>query len=601
MLVVSCSDDIAINEPCTETGRLDIGKVMLTAGTTENSISTRADGKTYFMPAAHRFVAKMYFKTTDSGNDYDTLRYHTAWLKVDNAGAGNSLYWKSDYPETADEEDPNYHNDNYAPTFYWQNRREHAFLAWTDLNKATTMTSNSGLNYDDNKTTYEYHTGTKEQKWVVKTITVRGNDVPFATEQAVVNAYKNRTDGQNEFKAEASKETADQYSTPYYWWSDDLEDFCKVIMTTNQGEDKSTTEKTSNRYLMYFFKKKLEYSFPDGTNMDQVQTEQVSIGGKQYDFVLDADGRIVARKVVENGETKYYQCTPYGHIMYDESLEHDKDYMVYIFRRNLKLEEVEVTEDYPAMAFDLTRPKGNDKTMADQPDVLQALTIDQIPKSSVMENNRVNLYFKHQFAQVQVNLKNSVDNSVMIEKDQIQSVELLGVTEKGYVFTSMNPDGTMNVPEPLKTKDEDDKVIATKSSTFKEVVATDFTDQQLKDNPYGTSFELLPRTLTEDDIKINKIVKSGECITFGRLQAIRITWKETEEEGSVEHTATYRVPEKNDQGQALRLLEAGKKYIWNMELRRGTLAVVRTEIIPWEENQEPYNADGYIDKTSSQQ
>lgn len=596
MLVTGCEDNLLPDSPSTEKEHNKGEKVMLAAGTTENSVTTRADGKTYYMPAEHRFVCKMYFKTTDSGTEYDTLRYHTSWLKVDNGGAGNSLYRKNTYVEPTAEQEDTYHNDEYAPTFYWQNRKEHAFLAWTDLNKATGLTANDGLSYNGNLTSYAFHTGRKEQQWVEKTITVHGESVPFANEKAVVNKYKDSTagsNGQDEYKKIAKTEVIPS-GKEYYWWSADLEDFCKVVVGSDAGENKGENKKTSPRHVMYFFKNKLEYSIPEGIPESELTIRTINIEGKDFDFVIDENNDPVARKVVVDGVTKYYQCTTNGHIKYDESLSEDNSYTVFIFRRNLQYEEVEIVEDYPALAFDLT--KGEKESMAEQPDVLQALTIDQIPKSAVMEANRVNLYFKHQFAQVQVNLKNSVDNSVQIKDSQIKSVELLGVTEKGYMFTSMNPDGTMHVPTGYG------------SSSFKEVVATDFTDAQLQANPYGTIFDMFPRTLTVDDTNISKIVKSYECITFGRLQAIRITWQEDDYEGpegnkiqGVEHVATYRVPEKNDMGQALRLLEAGKKYIWNMELRRGTLAIVRTEIIPWEENQEEYNADGYIVTTPANQ
>lgn len=126
---------------------------------------------------------------------------------------------------------------------------------------------------------------------------------------------------------------------------------------------------------------------------------------------------------------------------------------------------------------------------------------------------------------------------------------------------------------------------------YKDVVATDYTDAQLEDNPYGTSFNMFERSLTEDEKTTTKAIKSYECITFGLLQAIRITWHETEAEGRVTHASTYRVGDLT-----LRNLASGVRYIWNMELRRGTLAVVRTEIIPWEENQEDYRTDGMIQK-----
>lgn len=583
--MAGCADDIVPDVPSTEIERYKGDKVMLAAGTTENSVSTRADSKTYYMPEAHRFVCKMYYKTNESGLDYDTLRYHTAWLKVDNGGAGNSLYWKSTYPETAQKEDT-YHNDEYAPTFYWQNRKEHAFLAWTDLNHATTVTG-ADINFDDSSiTSYEYHTGIKEQQWIEKNFMVNGLATPFTSFGNLRNAAEEAGTSTNaltpfttEEKQKEQQDFADalgEYPETNRWkWykitSRAL--FCTIDRPDGYYQDSSyetidDTHRKSKWYKMtiYDTTQKTEYT-GDVTN-----TRTYSYGT----VVVGEDGKIVAVKV--NGDDKFYECDEDGYVTCPKK--HIFCYQVYETK-----EQKEITEDYPALAFDLL-PKPGVTKMADQPDILEALTIDQIPTSAIMENNRVNLYFKHQFAQIQVNLKNSADNSVEITADNIKKVELLGVTEKGYVFTSMNPDGTLNTPADYK------------SSTFKEVVATDFSDEELETNPYGTTFNMFNRTLTDDEKTISKIVKSYECITYGRLQAIRITWQEDGADGIV-HEATYRVPEKNDQNQSLRLLEPGVKYIWNMELRRGTLAVIRTDIIPWELNQVEYNTDGFIDTTST--
>ena len=55
---------------------------------------------------------------------------------------------------------------------------------------------------------------------------------------------------------------------------------------------------------------------------------------------------------------------------------------------------------------------------------------------------------------------------------------------------------------------------------------------------------------------------------------------------------------KDDQ---LRNLHSGYKYIWNIELRRGTLAIVRTEIVDWivPEGDLEYKTDGTIDKNGN--
>lgn len=581
LLAVGCKEKIVPEEPIIETEPFDGGKVMLAAGTTENSVSTRADARTYYMPAAHRFVAKMYFKTNASGVFYDTLRYHTAWLKVDGEGAGNSLYWKNTYPTTAEHEDT-YHNDEFAPTFYWQNRKEHAFLAWTDLNHATTITG-SVLHFNENNPTYyQHHSGIKEWAWTPKNYMVYNLATPFSSLGDLRNAAADpaptalnslTTDEEQTAQKAYAESLGERPSRSKWYYVDGRELYCTIDRPADYYSDYipiDATHRKSQWYVMtiYDITQKIEYT-GETTNTRTYYYGTV---------VVDADDKIVAVKV--NDGDKFYECDEDGYVTCPAKY-------VFCYQVYETNESRERIDEYPALAFDLS--KGEKDSMSKQPDILQALTIDQIPKSAVMEANRVHLFFKHQFAQVQVNLKNAVDNSVQITEDQIRKVELLGVTNTGYMFTSMNPDGTIHVPAGFK------------SSTFKEVVATDFTDAQLEVNPYGTSFDMFERTVPDDEKELNKIVKSYECITFGRLQAIRITWQETDAEGGVEHVTTYRVPEKNEMNQPLRLLEQGTKYIWNMELRRGTLAVVRTEIIPWEENPEEYNVDGSIVTTPSNQ
>lgn len=593
MMMTGCEDHLLPDNPMPEEEQYKGEKVMMAAGTTENSVSTRADGKTYYMPADHRFVCKMYYKTSESGALYDTLRYHTAWLKVDNGGAGNSLYWKKAYPADAQHLD-SYGNDEFAPTFYWQNRKEHAFLAWTDLNHATTYTGTKLQFKDGVSDVYEHHTGIKEAQWVEKNFMVNNLLTPFTSLSALREAAMNPT-GTSLEALTSDEAQADQQSfaagigelprtEKWYMITEDGVPCINGTINRPNGYHQEgsytlidDTHRKSSWYKLTIYDTAIREPYTDDTSNQRTYTYGV--------YVVDNDGKMVAFQD-PNVPTLFYKCDEYGFVICPT------EKFVCCYQVYETKESKEIIDEYPAMDFDLS--KGSKTKMSQQPDVLQALTIDQVPKSAIMEANRVHLFFKHQFAQVQVNLKNSVDNSVQITEEQIQKVELLGVTNTGYMFTSLKSDGTIDVPAGFK------------SSTFKEVVATDFTDAQLEANPYGTSFDMFVRDVPNDEKELNKIVKSYECITFGRMQAIRITWKEedtTDAGGNpvpgVEHVATYRVPEKNDQNQPLRLLEQGTKYIWNIELRRGTLAVVRTEIIPWEENQEEYNADGSIVTTSS--
>lgn len=212
--------------------------------------------------------------------------------------------------------------------------------------------------------------------------------------------------------------------------------------------------------------------------------------------------------------------------------------------------------------YDLTR--GSRTAMAQQPDPIQAV-VTMSPAGATPEANRVKLFFKHQFSQIQVNLKNAQDESVSIEAAQILSVELLGVAEKAYVAYAITAEGEVpaTTSEPINV--DDPKYSATK-----------------KDNPNGSSFSLFERTTT-----VPGYLKSFEGIAFGTLQGIRITWKESDASDAVVHKATFK-------GVKNLALESGKKYIYNMELRRSLIAQVKAEITDWEEDKTVYEADGTI-------
>lgn len=221
-----------------------------------------------------------------------------------------------------------------------------------------------------------------------------------------------------------------------------------------------------------------------------------------------------------------------------------------------------------ANTYDLTR--GERTSMAQQPDPILALTIMK-PAGATQEANRVRLYFRHQFAQVQVNLKASADESASdISADLIDKVELLGVSTEGYVSCRLNADGSLT---PASAKD---------------VKLDEFTDEQLIENPRGTSMKMFVAQEASAGY-----LKTFEAIAFGQLWAIRITWREGTTE--IEHVTTYQVPETNEANVQLRQLQSSMRYIFDLELRRGTLAVIRTEILPWMQREElVYGTDGTI-------
>lgn len=225
----------------------------------------------------------------------------------------------------------------------------------------------------------------------------------------------------------------------------------------------------------------------------------------------------------------------------------------------------DVTDKYKdkyMLAYDLTR--GEKKSMSEQPDPILALETAR-PSGGTPEANRVKLFFKHQFAQIQVNLKSSLDTSAVIDPAWIERVELLGVAETGYVPYCILSDGTLPAATSLPINVDDKKYQTT-----------------IKDNPYGSSFNMFQRSTP-----VGGYLKSFECIAFGTLQGIRITWRESGDENAVKHVATYK-------GVKNLALKSGTKYIYNMELRRSLIAEVTAKIKPWEMDTADYSADGTI-------
>lgn len=575
--LISCADDDIITDGATNGDDFKGEMVQFTVGTTNNSVTTRATEKTYYMPEGSHFVCRMYHKTQTDNENFDITNPEDAWLKVNN-DIGNSVFWNNTYQEPSSKD--TYGNDNDANYLYWRNRRPHAFLAWTDNNKLNSMAysaSQGGLKFSP----YDIIITTNEKKkvWLDTGYQIYGieedvldEDGNPTGEKASRNfsswlELKEYVEGLSESELAEFRAKQNSFSESLTWgnsyyeygWS------CKYY-ESNQPEVIVEDTKTSGwiKYLMYY--DKYEYT-PTGSEIIETNKEGVPV------FLKDANGDYLAEIVYDKDDEEhlkphYYITDIHGNVRYNE----DRPRYTFYMKRTSKQEEAEVQDEYRANKFDLT--DAGKTAMSQQPDILQALVIKE-PASATLQQNRIDLYFKHQFSQIQVNIKNSEDNSVMIQPEQIDKVELLGVTNEGYVFTELLPNGEV------------------RPTSYKDVVATDYTDEQLANNPYGTKFEMFGRTLTDEEKESTKAIRSFECITFGLLQAIRITWHETEGEGGKVHESTYRVGDTE-----LRNLKSGVRYIWNMELRRGTLAVVRTEIIPWEINTEEYSTDGTISKTN---
>lgn len=561
--------------------------VLFSVGETENA-QTKAT--TYYMPNAYRFICRMYYKAQTGSDDFDVEggTDQTVWMKV-SGNVGNSLYWNKEYntPSRYD----GYGNDYNANALYWQNRKEHAFLAWTDLNNARNIVggSDKGTLKFGKDIDYKVYTGNKVDMWVVSGYKLYGSDQLF-TSTSAIREYVEKTYDTPEKIAQfnaAQKVLGDQYSVwdekPYQYmfgWS------CKYTTSSTDGVrliDATHRDYKWYRYLMFF--QKYEYVL-EGDLTDYIWVIHEDKDGNEFIKYLRKDDIYVAEAEVlneKNSDGKYidgeghvidnpsqltyrfYQTDEYGNALYNE----ENPLFTFYYQRLEENKKIDEYNEFPALAFDLKR--GTKNNMTEQPDIAQAREI-QAPVGATQESNRVNLYFKHKFSQVYVNVRESADNSAKLDRNQITKVELLGVSEEGYIFTELDKDG--NVMD----------------AAYKEINFSDYTEEQLRNNPYGTSFRMFELPEAETELGY---LKSFNAITFGQLQAIRITWQETEGTGAYEHAATFRIPDTD-----LVNLKSGTRYIWNIEIRRGTLAIIRTEIIDWElPTDEEHN--GSVDGTIS--
>lgn len=297
--------------------------------------------------------------------------------------------------------------------------------------------------------------------------------------------------------------------------------------------------------MVAYFEEKIEKN-PEYQPHHTLEDEENHVG--KQDPELEADGY-------------YYQWTGW---MY-----HPTRHFFYNRQERVTVEKVKVK--YYAKEYDLTKDDNVDEmSMSKQPDPIQALTL-KTPEGATQEANRVKLFFKHQFSQILVNIKNSEDeNDIPVASDDLLSVELLGVTRKGYVYVNLNEDGTVHPTD------------------YEEVNSKTVPKEQWVE-PYGTEFKMFERTdkLTDTEKELGYF-KSYEAIAFGRLEGIRIRWKEAGADG-VTHNVIFQIPDDD-----LKTLQSGVRYIYNLELRRGTLALIRTVIKDWTVDETVYTSNGTI-------
>ena len=212
------------------------------------------------------------------------------------------------------------------------------------------------------------------------------------------------------------------------------------------------------------------------------------------------------------------------------------------------------------IVYDLTR--GEKTKMEEQPDPILAFT-KLIPQTA---EDKVNLLFKHQFSQIQVNIFNDdADQSVSIVPGNIANVELVGVSTEGHVFTQIDETGTL---------------AATTGNTIG------------LESESAFSMFLMPTPEAN-------AVSSFNAIAFGTLNAIRITWYESADPAlqtdSNRHIVTYKLStDENSADGSERILQSGTKYIYNITLRRGSIGMFHAQIEDWDLDETEYTSSGSI-------
>lgn len=554
LFAVACTDDIIVGEELNPLADdKGIGQLVLFSTGNAGNVTTRADVCPY-MEQDGRFVCKMFYHANADDIDaspFDTISTPiTSWLRVNN-NEGNSVYWRRDYDmagvNTAHQDYLDYGFDSRAQYFYWRNRLDHIFLGFTDFSKLKTNTygTTQGKLF-----MYPERDGEKKTK--------TGEDVTWPIEgfytlnfrviQVLNPAY-------SKVERDAAIERGDTYDVPEQL--DQLVCGAPTYSTSYPGGGPYGTYLYRNTEITIAALSALDDAIDASSMSDDDKT------------ALKAELRrsmsTTPEETVEGTFRNYCWMLAYDPEKVDP-ITHCPDFTdpstsIYCCREKKKI--VDVFAIAPANTFDLTR--GTRTSMAEQPDPLIALT-KMKPMGATQEANRVRLHFKHQFSQIQVNLVNA-ENTAEIRADNIVSVELLGVSERGYVFTNINPDGTQIPP------------------SYDPVIIRQYTDEQLKENPYGTSFKMFDM----GDSKPITSLKSFNAIAFGQLQAIRITWKEEDykdadgnvlEEG-VQHVATYKVTV-DDRNNSLVNLQSGYRYLYDFELRRGTIAFIRATIDGWQ-------------------
>lgn len=358
---------------------------------------------------------------------------------------------------------------------------------------------------------------------------------------------------------------SDKNATSFYWQNRLSHVFVALTDNVNEGEDFNMThdiERLVETDVPELVISKMLVK-PNGSADEEYVEVPQSNYSLYVDLTEDPDRSNSSSEFLDTDGYYYFWTIP---TTVDIGTDEAPD--IYVYKILYKVTGDTEKDTYYAKTYNLFKD-GNGvayANMAAQPDPLQAVT-KMIPAGATALSNTVNLIFRHQLSQVQVNLRSSQDGSATVLPENIISVELLGVSEKAYVYVMAEENGTV------------------RATDYSNVTTT-------ASNPYGTEFPMFPRSLTANEQSIGYI-KSYEAVAFGRLEAIRIKWRESEDATVDPHTVYYRV---DQLGPDYYPLKSGKRYIYNMELRRGTVPVVQANIVNWGTDPTDYQTEGTIKK-----
>lgn len=607
---LACTDELEVKTPSERPTVIDKGigqLVLFSAGNVGNVTSTTRADVIPFMETSGRFVCTMYYHGNAGASENspfvvdDENSRATSYMKVFDVhnpeakgteSLGNSVYWKQDYTELEadDLQEETYKTYGFDPRvepFYWKNRLPHVFVAYTDYNQLQNITysttTKEGETVPVQGSLFMYPDADGVRK--VKT----GETVEWDPQKATVFAFRRNIMTLNEYNdANDSDITeddfnalpdAEKYAVPAVWTLTEVkENQSPVALSPHKLVFDETVHTSVFAAWLDHAKSDIEAAINNASDLSDEKkaalltdlrriaptADEGTVNGTFHNSCWTVTFDDNKNIVVEN------QTEGQSETRIDLS---DPTTVVYFSYEKKRVEETILEQ--PANTFDLTR--GERTSMAQQPDPILAVT-KMKPTGATQEANRVRLYFKHQFSQIQVNVQ-KVDNTYDLEADNIESVELLGVTKTGYVFTLPNSNGEAIAP------------------AYEAVDVSKLTAEQYAQNRYGTSFNMFEMAAAD---KPTSSLKSFNAIAFGMLQALRITWKEplpdseTDTSKQIKHTVIFPIST-DEHGISLTQLQSGKRYVYDIRLARGILASIRVSIEGWGLSEDlNYREDGII-------